>query len=205
MLRMRTLTVIAAFAALAAGGVALAKKGPASASAVSSSITATTGSVNVKTCTATDGTIERVKGTYTGTATGSVPVLTGPFSARVDSWYNMATNIGQLSAKLSIGAGTTGAMAKLEAVNNNGSITGWVRGRTTDGKKLTGTASGAWTKTGGFTSLQIGAGSGTNFAFTSSGKCTNGFATTGATGATGPTGPTGATSALAVKKEKKKK
>jgi hypothetical protein len=173
--RLRSWMLIVAAASLGVAGFAMAGRAPKSSQTVSADVTATSASnVKTKTCPGDDGTYELVRGKYSGTTSGATdPALAGSIEIRVDSWFNLSENLGVLQGKLKIDtAGPGKTEGELAAVNNNGSIVGWITTHSPKGTRIMGTLSGAWTKTGGFTGpVHIGSSSATNLAILASGGC----------------------------------
>ena len=149
-------------------GIAVADQ-PSTAVLATATLNATTKS-NARTHTC--GSVENTKATYTGSADSLESALKGSLSIRVNSTFNTATHLGTLRGHWTIDTsapGNTGGT--LAAVNNNGTITGWLEGRAPGGKKVAGTFSGSWSKDGGFSSLQIGTSSSSNVLVVTSGHC----------------------------------
>ncbi len=130
---------------------------------VSSAFSATAlSNAELRSCTGLDGTYELFRGTYTGTVSGD-PALAGTVELRVRSVLNTTKNLGWLSGELTIRGPAERAHAKVWAVNTKGSLDGFVSGKA--GKRLwLGSLTASFSRTGGFTSIQIGTGAATNTA-----------------------------------------
>jgi len=116
----------------------------------------------LRTCTGGDGMYEISRGTYTGNVSGD-PALTGTAELRVKSVHNTTKNLGWLSGELNIRGPVERAHAKVWAVNTKGSLDGFVSGKA--GKRLwLGSLTASFSRTAGFTSIQIGTGSAANAA-----------------------------------------
>ena len=131
--------------------------------AVSSTFSATAlRNAELRSCTGIDGTYELFRGTYTGNVGGD-PALAGTVELRVRSVLNTTKNLGWLSGDLTIRGPAERAHAKVWAVNTRGSLDGFVSGKA--GKRLwLGSLTASFSRTGGFTSIQIGGGAATNTA-----------------------------------------
>ena len=174
-MRLKTWSLVgAAGAVLAFAGVAIAVHAPGSASTVSATGAASTATnVTTTTCSVNGQSFELTKGTYSGTASSGTPALNGPISLKVDSWIDTtASNVGLLNAHFQInGPGPGHTDGHLSAVNNNGTLSGWVDGHGPSDLHFSGTFSGSWNKTTGFGSLSIGTGSASNVVLAFSGHC----------------------------------
>ena len=165
-----------ALGALVFAGIAGADHGGGlKTQAVSSTITATTiVAPKTATCVGADGTYEVSSATYTGTSTSADPRLNGPVQIRVFSKFNTTTKLGRLTGRLSIrgGGGSESAEGMLTAVNVNGQLTWWLTGHVHSSEaRLFASFSSAFTRTGGFTSGQLGTGSLTGAGIVFSGSC----------------------------------
>jgi len=157
--------VLAAVAvlALAGAGLAVADNFESKATkAVTATFTATTATnLRTSTCTNDDGTFADTKGTYTGTASGSDPSLTGQVRVDVRSLINTTKNLGTLFGKIRIDtASSRDTVAKFDAVYAGGSIVGLARGSMQSPySRLLATLSAAYSPAGGFTTGSIGSSS----------------------------------------------
>jgi hypothetical protein len=164
-----------AIVALSIAGAAIAASSPVSTTAVNASFTATTVSNrSVQTCTGSDGTYELTRATFAGTATSSDPHLNGPITLDVSSVYNTVKTLGWIKAEVRIESSTPGdgTTAKLTAVDNNGTVQGFLVGDGHgNGVTLLANLTGSFTGAGGFTTGSIGTGSATDTAIITSGSC----------------------------------
>jgi len=129
---MRRITIVALTcgAALAAAGIAVAVKASTGTNLVASSFTATTVErYNSRTCTGPDGQYEVVDATYRGSGTSSEPSLAGTVRIRIRSAYNTTKNVGWANGSLSFSNGADRGALGFDAVDANGKLTGFVRGR----------------------------------------------------------------------------
>lgn len=162
----KALVVLAALAALVASSVAVAHLKSGNLSAVSATLSApTTAHLTTRTLTCAGQTIEVSHGRYTGTSTSTTPDLAGPVDLRVHSVYNTTTKLGWVDGTLRIRASDNRSTARFSAVNSDGKLDGWLRGRAghRDGI-LFGSISGTFSKSGGLTDGQLGTGTGANTA-----------------------------------------
>ena len=162
----KTFLAFAALAALGASSVAVAHLKAGNVSAVSATLSApTTAHLTTRTLTCAGQTIEISTGRYTGTSTSSTPDLAGPVELRVRSVYNTTTKLGWVDGSLKIRATDNRSNARFSAVNSDGKLDGWLRGRAghRDGI-LFGSISGSFSKSGGLTNGQLGTGTGANVA-----------------------------------------
>ena len=179
--RSRLLLTGAAAFALAAAGAAIANHGgPASTSLVSATFFANTlARSHSETCTPTPPgdayTITDV--VFTGTASSADPRFAGPITIHAKSVYDTTKNVGSLKGDASIdnGAQPGHFHARLDAVNVNGTVQGWLTGDLGDGTHFMGSFTSTFSPTGGFSSSgapgSIGSGTGTNTAIVWSGSC----------------------------------
>jgi hypothetical protein len=182
--RRRGLFAGAAVIALAAASIAIAGPGPGSVTlALATSFTATTVSnSNTHTCTAGNGdTINVTDALLTGTSTAGDPHLAGPLSIHVHSVYDTKTNVGSLNGNVEIDTSSTAPPgqfhAKLEGVDVNGIVDGWLDGNAGGGLHFTGGLTGTFvipggpTTPAGFTAGVIAGNSVTNAGILTSGGC----------------------------------
>ena len=162
----RTIFVVAALAAVVASSVAVAHLKANDVSAVSATLSApTTAHLTTRTLTCDGQTIEVSNGRYTGTSTSTTADLAGPVELRVHSVYNTTTKLGWVDGTLKIRASDNRSSARFTAVNSGGKLDGWLRGNAGRGDgSLLGSLSGSFTRTGGLTDGQLGAGTGANAA-----------------------------------------
>jgi hypothetical protein len=174
----------AAMIALAAASIAIAGSGPGSvtlASATSFSATTVSNS-NTHTCTAGNGDpINVTDALLTGSSTAGDPHLAGPVSIHVHSVYDTKTNIGSLNGDVEIDTSSTAPPgqfhAKLEGVDVNGTVDGWLDGNAGGGLHFTGGFTGTYvipggpTTPAGFTSGVFAGNSVTNAGIFTSGGC----------------------------------
>jgi hypothetical protein len=105
---MRKLVLItAAVVALGCTGLAIAHglDGKSVVKVGASFTAAPSGTVQTSTCTGTDGSYTRSKGTYTGTISGATGDnnLNGPVTIDAESWINTTTNLGTVAGKIRFG------------------------------------------------------------------------------------------------------
>lgn len=162
----KSILVVAALAALVASSVAVAHLKSGNVSAVSATLSApTTAHLTTRTLTCDGQTIEVSEARYTGTSTSTTADLAGPVELRVHSVYNTTTKLGTVNGSLRIGAADDRSKASFTAINSDGKLDGWLRGNA--GRKdgsFFGSISGSFSKTGGLTDGQFGAGTGANAA-----------------------------------------
>jgi hypothetical protein len=182
--RRRGLFAGAAVIALAAASVAIADPGPGSVTLASATpFTATTvANSNTHTCTAGNGdTINVTDALLTGTSTAGDPHLAGPLSIHVRSLYDTKTNIGSLTGDVEIDTNSTPPPgqfhAKLDGVDVNGTVDGWLDGNAGGGLHFISGFSGTFVIPGGtaapagFTSGVIAGNSVTNAGILTRGGC----------------------------------
>jgi hypothetical protein len=156
----RLMVGAAVLAALATAGIAVARgldDNVQSVSAVAGTFTATTVShASSHSCTtATGKTIASIKGTYTGTSSGSAD-LTGPATIQAHGTINVTDGIGVVSGTLSIGSGTH---AQFTTVYDHGALAGTATGHAaTPHTRLLGNLSATFSAAGGFTGGKVGGG-----------------------------------------------
>lgn len=162
----KTIFLVAALAALLASSVAVAKLKSGNVSPVTATLSApTTTRLTTRTLTCEGQTIEISNGRYTGLSTSTTPDLAGPIELRIHSVYNTTTKLGWIEGRLKIRAAGNRSSAHFSAVNSDGKLDGWLRG--TAGHRdgiLFGSLSGSFSKSGGLTEGQLGAGTGANAA-----------------------------------------
>ena len=162
----KTIFAAAALAALVASSVAVANLKSGNVSAVSATLSApTTVHLSTRTVTCDGQTIEISRGRYTGTSTSTTPDLAGPVELKVHSVYNTTTKLGTVDGWLKIGAADDRSKANFTAINSDGKLDGWLRGHAghRDGSVF-GSLTGSFSKAGGLTDGQLGAGTGANTA-----------------------------------------
>jgi len=162
----KSIFVAAALAALVASSVAVANLKSGNVSLVSAKLSApTTAHLTTRTLTCDGQTIEVSTGRYTGMSESTTSDLAGPVELRVHSVYNTSTNLGWVDGSLKIRAADNRSNAHFSAVNSGGKLDGWLRGTAghRDGA-LFGSLSGSFSKSGGLTDGQLGAGAGANAA-----------------------------------------
>src|SRR4051812_26849384 len=158
---MRQIVMLTAVvAALAGAGMAVAHHSESkSVKKVDAAFTAApSGTVKVSSCTGTDGTYVTTKATYAGTATSTTdPNLNGPITLRTESLINTTTNVGTVSGRLNIDAGSgRDTNAEFALVYSGGNVAGLAAGHTEDHSALLGNVSAAFNSTTGFTAGKIG-------------------------------------------------
>ena len=171
-----------ALVALAVTSIAVANGKPGSVKAVSATFTATTvAHLETRTCTGADGTFEISKGTYTGIASSSEPSLNGPIELKVRSVFNTTKSLGWIDGRLKVRGSRDRSFGKVVAVNTHNTLDGFVVGEPGhESAALLGSLTASFTRTGGFTSGQIGSGSTANAAVIAGGDPCKGGATVGA-------------------------
>jgi hypothetical protein len=177
----RRTTVAAAFTiALVAAGAALAGNGvfSASSTAVSATFYANTaGTTNTQTCTASNGdSIDITNATFTGVATSTTASLNGPLSVSVRTVYDTKTAVGSLTGEITIGAASSppGFRGRLEAIDANGTVQGFVQGNAGAGAELLGNLTATYSASGFNSSTSqgtIGSGTGTDTAILTGAGC----------------------------------
>jgi len=178
----RVLLAGAAVIALAVAGIAIAGPGtPAGTSLVSATFYANTlVKSHSDTCTpaAPADAFTSADVVFTGTSSSTDSRLAGPITLHVRSVYDTTKNVGSLKgeAEIQSSAGTPGHFhARLDAVNVNGVVQGWLDGNLGDGTHFMGSFSATFSATGGFSSSgapgTIGSGTATNTAIVSAGRC----------------------------------
>jgi hypothetical protein len=164
--RGRRMLAGAAVFALAAAGYAIAGPGPASISLVNGTFAANTVvQTHSSTCTVTNGhTINVTDWKLTGTGGGNA-IFTGAATVHVKSVYDATNNVGTLKGNLDIVntsvTPNTHFHAKLQAVNANGVVQGYLNGDAGGGNHFMGGFSATFATTGGtlgFSSGLIGSG-----------------------------------------------
>ena len=167
----RFVLVTAALATLVAAGAAVATLKSADVSAVSATLTATTASnVQTRTYTCDGQTFEVTTGRFSGTATSTTPDLNGAAVVHVRSVYNATKKLGWLDGSAKISGADDRTHLGFTAVNTDGKLDGWARGHAGRGDgAVFGSLSGSFSKTGGFTGIALGSGTGTNAAVISKG------------------------------------
>ena len=156
--RRRGLFAGAAVIALVAASLAIAGPGPGSVTLASATpFTATTVSnSNTHTCTAGNGDpVNVTDALLTGASTAGDPHLAGAVSIHVHSVYDTKTNIGSLTGHVEIDTSSTAPPgqfhAKLEGVDVNGTVDGWLDGNAGGGLHFTGGFTGTFVIPGGTT------------------------------------------------------
>jgi hypothetical protein len=143
---------------LAVAGVAVARLSQSGTAAVAASFSATTQeAIKTRTCNGPDGQYQFVDAVYRGASTSSEARLNGDARIRIHSVYNATKQIGWASGLLRLE--DSNAM-RFDAVNSNGKLSGFVRGRVEDGGGLAGTFSADFSSTG-IANGQLGGGAGT--------------------------------------------
>lgn len=126
-MRKLLLTGVIAALGLTAVGVAVARLSAEGTATVSGSFSATNSQgVRSRTCTGPDGDYQILDGIYTGNATSSESSLSGDVRVRIRSIYNTTEKTGWATGWLKFHG--SGAL-RFDAVNANGKLTGFVRGR----------------------------------------------------------------------------
>lgn len=179
-LRRQVLLAGALAVALGAAGFAIADPGSGGTSLVSATFYANTLSQgHTWTCTASNNdAIQLTDAVFAGTASSSDPRLAGALTIHVRSSYDSTTNAGALSGDLRIDPSSPSQGhfdARLDAVDVNGSVQGFLRGDAGHWAGFLGSFASTFSATTGFSSSgtpgAIGAGSATNTAVFVSGGC----------------------------------
>ena len=163
----RLVLLTAALATLVLTGAAVANFKSVDVSQVSATLSATTVShLQTRTLACEGGqSLEISTGRYTGTATSTTADLAGPVELRIYSVYNTTKKLGWVEGHLKLRASDNRSWGNFTAVNVDGKLDGWLRGRGghRDGS-LFGSLSGSFNKSTGLTDGQLGAGTGANAA-----------------------------------------
>lgn len=162
----RFILTAAALGTLVVTGAAVAHLKAGDVTQVSATLSATTpANVQTRTYTCDGQTFEVTTGRWTGTATSATPDLNGAAVLHVKSVYNTTKKLGWIDGKLSINGADDRTHAGFSAVNTDGKLDGWVRGKAGRGDGvLFGSISGSFSKTGGLTDGALGTGTGANAA-----------------------------------------
>jgi hypothetical protein len=133
------------------------------------------------TCTAANGDpIDITVATFTGTATSTTAGLNGPLTISVKTDYDTKTNAGSLSGEFIVGATSAPPTfeGRLEAVDSNGAVQGFLEGNAGQGSALLGSVTTTYSASG-FSSASsqgtIGSGTGTDTAIVTGQGCTPPF------------------------------
>ena len=159
-MRRSILVAITALSALTLAGIAVAKLSATGTEAVSATFDATNVvRASTHTCTGVDGTYEITRAVYSGNAHSTDAALDGPIRIRVVSVYNTTEQLGSLDAVYWTTVLGRRAQGHLTAVNSNGTLDGFLRGRVSRPYgRLYGGVSSSWSRTGGFTNGKLGGG-----------------------------------------------
>jgi hypothetical protein len=167
--------------ALAAAGIAIADPGtPASTSLVSATFNANTpGPIQSSTCTpvAPGHPYTTTDAVFTGTASNTDARFSGPVTAHVRDTFDTTNNVGSLKGDVEIDNTTTppgNFHGHLNAVLVGSLAQGWIDGHLGDGSHFMGSFSATFSTASGFTSFNIGSGSGTLTAIAWNGHCDQG-------------------------------
>jgi hypothetical protein len=151
-------------AALATAGIAVATVKSGGVGGLSATFNATSVVKSVqKSCVVNGGdTYTYTRALYSGTAASSDPRLNGPIKIYAQSMIDDTTGIGAVIGEYRInGASASGAYGRIEASLSSGQASGAVRGHAFKpwGEIFAG-FNGGFTASGGFTSVNVGTGSG---------------------------------------------
>jgi hypothetical protein len=111
---------------------------------------------------------------FTGTASNTDARFSGPVTVHVKDAYDNTNNVGSLKGDVDIANSTTppgNFHAHLNAVLVGSTAQGWLDGHLGDGSHFMGSFTAQFSTTGGFTSFNIGSGSGTLTAIAWTGHC----------------------------------
>ena len=127
-------------------------KGAATAASATFSATVPSGQTETRTCTTTTGkTIVTTRGSFTGAAASTAADLNGPLTVDAKSVINTTDNIGVVDAHLRIAAAAGKTDLHFSGVYDAGNVAGLAAGKAaTDGVKVLGNLSGAFSTTTGF-------------------------------------------------------